>query len=497
MAIRYVVGVVGTVCLVVVAACSPPPSGTRTLSDVGALDSAEGRDVGALDSAEGRDVGALDSAEGRDVGALDSAAGRDVGALDSAEEQNDSLGGDGSGDGVTSVPVGAPSAVPDQSDAPAAGRESPSATDAPVTTTEPVLPVVPPVTTTTAPTSTLSGPAHQLAATGAGNDGNGANLAAPLAAARVSPLTIERGHLDLVEVTVAGGRIVLSVKDHTTPGGPTFRAPADLQVRVRDAARTTIPPGSAFAFLGRPGGSIHLLPQTEDSSLVWPGWSTERLPSGKVRGDIVTWRLRSVKGPGAVAVFTTDQFGVPSVIFDSDGGGRNETTVRINTHAHANWAFAAPGAYQLTFEVAADLVGGGPTATTATYVVLVGDATAPVPPVSIPPAQQGVPPSSPSVGSTASPAAPPASVGSPSPGSPSTDVAGITAGSGPSEPNAAAAGSSGGASSAPAGVSRLPLTGSASIVIGGAGLLSVVVGLVVMTLVARLSERRCPRAAES
>ena len=61
-----------------------------------------------------------------------------------------------------------------------------------------------------------------------------------------------------------------------------------------------------------------------------------------------------------MALFTTDQFGSPSVVFDSDDPVPDETTVRINTHAHANWAFAAPGAYRLTFEVAADVAGKGP-----------------------------------------------------------------------------------------------------------------------------------------
>lgn len=295
-------------------------------------------------------------------------------------------------------------------------------------------------------------------------------------------MIVERGHLDLVEVTVAGGSLVLSAKDHTTPGGPTFRSPADLQVRVVGGARTTVPPGAAFSFLGAAGAEVHLLPQTEDPELVWPGWSTERLAPGQVAGDLVTWRLRSATGPGSVAVFTTDQFGSPSVIFDSDAGGSNETAVRINTHAHANWAFAAPGAYQLTFEVAADVIGAGPTATTATYVFLVGDATAPVAPDAVPPPRQGVVPSAPPVGSTGSPMTP----GSPTPGQGATV-----------SPAGGARGTAGGAEGRTGGTATgaLPLTGATTAPLTLVGVTLLLAGVAAVAGSARASRWGRPHNA--
>lgn len=195
--------------------------------------------------------------------------------------------------------------------------------------------------------------------------------AEPTARQQRAPVVLERGHVDLIEVTVNGGRLVVSVKDHTTPGGPTFRSPAEVQLRVPRRAQTTVPDSAAYRFLGPAGSTVFLLPQTEDPALVWPGWSTERLRPGQVAGDTVTFRLAKVDGPAPVTLFTVDQFGAPKVLLQS--GTQAELPVRINTHAHANWAFGSAGVYRLTFEVRAGLPGAGESSTAATYDVVVGD----------------------------------------------------------------------------------------------------------------------------
>jgi surface-anchored protein len=143
---------------------------------------------------------------------------------------------------------------------------------------------------------------------------------------------------------------------------------------------------------------VYLLPQVQDPDLVWPGWSTERLSAGQVVGDQVQLRLSAVEGPGDLKVFTTDQFGAPSVLFDSAAGFQNGIPVPIRTHAHANWAFTEPGVHRVDIEVSGSVVGAGPTTTTATYVVLVGDAQAPVPPDSVPPPRSTTPDGAPGSG---------------------------------------------------------------------------------------------------
>jgi surface-anchored protein len=206
------------------------------------------------------------------------------------------------------------------------------------------------------------------------------NAVRPFAAAQSSgQVVLDRGHVDLVEVTVAGGALVVQVKDDTTPGGTAFWEPADVQARVKDAAKIQVPADPSFAFLGEAGSDLWMLPQVQDPALLWPGWSTERLGPGQVRGDNVTLRLATADGPGSFALFTTNQFGVPTVIFDNDGTAPNSTVIPINTHAHSSWAFGAQGVYRLTFEVSATLQDGTAASTPVTYVYLVGDTTAPVP----------------------------------------------------------------------------------------------------------------------
>ena len=215
----------------------------------------------------------------------------------------------------------------------------------------------------------------------------GASLTAAQQSAQAQPVVLERGHVDLVEVTVDGTALRVSVKDDTQPTGAVFRSPSDVQLRVPDSAQIEVPAGP-FGFLGPAGSTVHLLPQVEDPSLVWPGWNTERISAGQVVGDAVTMSLIRVDGPGKLALFTTDQFGVPTVLFNS-AGGSNSLRIPIRTHAHSNWSFSAPGVYRVTFEVSATLAGGASTATTATYAFLVGADAQPLPPGSIPPPQAG------------------------------------------------------------------------------------------------------------
>lgn len=281
---------------------------------------------------------------------------------------------------------------------------------------------------------------------------------------------IARGHVDLIEVTREGAALRVSVKDESTGTGAVFRSPEQVQLRVPDAARIQVPSGP-FGFLGPAGSEVFMLPQVQDPDLVWPGWSTERLSTGQLAGDAVRLRLVGVQGPGKVVVFTTDQFGGPSVLFDSSGPPDRELVVPIRTHAHANWAFGAAGVYRLTVEVSGDLVGAGPTTTRATYVVLVGDATAPVAGDSVAP-----PSSVPAGGAGAGP-----------PPSPAPDRAGVT---GPATPAPSAVPGAGAAGSPTGSLAR---TGADSHRLALAGSLAVLAGLIA-TRVAGRRHRRCALA---
>lgn len=336
-------------------------------------------------------------------------------------------------------------------------------TDPPLAVPSPDTPPPTPAPASAAPTPSTSTPGELATA----NGGDGAVSAAQLT-------VLERGHVDLIEVTREGNALRVQVKDDTGPS-VAFRSPEQVQVRVGDGARTEVPDGP-FGFLGAPGSPVYLLPQVQDPDLIWPGWSTERLTAGQVVGDAVRLRLVGVDGPGELALFTTDQFGSPTVLFDSDGTA-DQVSVPIRTHAHSNWAFSAAGVHRVTFEVAADVPGAGPTATRVTYVFLVGNTAAPVDPGTVAPPAVVDPDGEVQGG----PGAPGADGVAPPTGAPGT------AGTGGASTGSAASGGSG------SGSGSLARTGGSAdtMVLMGLGL--VVSGLLVSGTAAVAVRRRSPR----
>ncbi|RSM80004.1 hypothetical protein DMH04_30870 [Kibdelosporangium aridum] len=135
------------------------------------------------------------------------------------------------------------------------------------------------------------------------------------------------------------GTLRIEVNDGTG-ATPVFRDPADVVLQVLAGAKTTVPSSSAYSFLGTPGSTVWILPQTQNTSLLWPGWNTQRLSSSTFTGTQTT--LLSVSG-GQFAVYTTNAFGTPTVLFDSGNGLPDTRSVSVGTHAHANWAFQVTG----------------------------------------------------------------------------------------------------------------------------------------------------------
>lgn len=180
-------------------------------------------------------------------------------------------------------------------------------------------------------------------------------------------------HTDAISVFVEGGSLVLGTKadvdeEHGVPLDP------DLTIfNVEEATRMAIPDLPSFAFLGGAGSDVWLAPETNpEGAVLWPGFNTEDVEAGAVDGDQVTLRLEAVNGPGALHIFQSDVFGQPIRRFSSTGTDFREWVVPIGTHAHANWAFTAPGRYTLTFTTSG-LIGGTPVSTTQNYTFVVGD----------------------------------------------------------------------------------------------------------------------------
>ncbi|MEU4154978.1 choice-of-anchor M domain-containing protein [Actinoplanes sp. NPDC026670] len=173
-----------------------------------------------------------------------------------------------------------------------------------------------------------------------------------------APITLSAGHVDVLDVDYNAGALVLSVNDDVAE-----RDPADVVLQVPAAAKVTVPSGSGWSFLGAPGATAWVLPQSSTSGLLWAGWNTTEIPSGVLQGNSVTFKLNSVTGPGNVSVYTVSA-GTPARPYDSSDGLPDTRAVARNVHAHANWGFTAAGTYTVTFEVTGKLASTGATVTT-------------------------------------------------------------------------------------------------------------------------------------
>ncbi|KKD05060.1 choice-of-anchor M domain-containing protein [Streptomyces sp. WM6386] len=185
---------------------------------------------------------------------------------------------------------------------------------------------------------------------------------------------LDEGHIDFA-ARVLDDKLQIHVKDGTVSGKTTWREPSSLVLRVRPAAKNTLPDNDAFAFLGRPGADVWLLDQVQQEGLLWPGWSTDHVTAGAMKGG-VTFTLTDVAGPGAYALYTYDAMSGAEVLFNSKDGVPDSFEVPANTHAHGGWAFTKEGTYRLTFRMSGKLADGTAVSDTETVAFVVGDGKA-------------------------------------------------------------------------------------------------------------------------
>ncbi|MER7890120.1 TIGR03773 family transporter-associated surface protein [Micromonospora sp. NPDC094482] len=198
-----------------------------------------------------------------------------------------------------------------------------------------------------------------------------AKVAAPTTAA--GRKVIADGHVDMGP-QLTGDAWIIRIKDDTV-SPPVWRELSDVVLHVKDTAKVEVPAGADF--LGKPGDAVWLLPQAQQSGIVWPGWNTqhESVVAG-TKGN-VTWALKGVTGPGRFTLFLTGSFGKADVLFDSAKALPQQMSVPPNTHAHGNWAFSKPGLYRLAVQMSATTTAGKAVTDTKTLTIAVGDATDP------------------------------------------------------------------------------------------------------------------------
>ena len=187
---------------------------------------------------------------------------------------------------------------------------------------------------------------------------NGGNDATPAPASSLlsDPVEIARGHLD-VRLTQASGEggltYGLAVKDDSLTNARTsvLRTVGSTTLAVAPNARFVRPASlsdPSYDVLGPVGTATYVLPETQNSDIVWPGLSTEGIDYAALpEGADLTLHLAQAPEGARVAFFQGGTFGAGAKVhFDSTRGDGVVHTTEA-THMHGNWVFSTPGTYRI------------------------------------------------------------------------------------------------------------------------------------------------------
>lgn len=187
---------------------------------------------------------------------------------------------------------------------------------------------------------------------------NGGNDATPAPASSLlnNPVEIARGHLD-VRLTQASGEggltFGLAVKDDSLTNARTsvLRTVGSTTLAVAPNARFVRPASlsdPSYDVLGPVGTATYVLPETQNSDIVWPGLSTEGIDYAALPdGADLTLHLAQAPEGARVAFFQGGTFGAGAKVhFDSSKGDGVVHTTEA-THMHGNWVFSTPGTYRI------------------------------------------------------------------------------------------------------------------------------------------------------
>ena len=184
---------------------------------------------------------------------------------------------------------------------------------------------------------------------------------------------ISVGHVDLGPRLIDGQwRAGLR---HDAESGAVWRDPNQTVLRVSDAAIMTAPNSADYPFLADVAGKpVHVIPQTQNPSVVWLGWNTQDPAVTATIDRGLTMRVGPVSGPGRAWLFLqSGTFGKPLLLADS-GAAPGDVWIDSGTHVHANWAFSAPGTYTATVTFLGTTTAGEAVAASTTLRFAVGDA---------------------------------------------------------------------------------------------------------------------------
>lgn len=179
-------------------------------------------------------------------------------------------------------------------------------------------------------------------------------------------IAYEAGALE-PHVHIHDGSIVNGIPVNNPPDGAEF-APDEVVIFVSNPS-VARPSGASWDFLGTPSGNpVWFLPQTEDPAKPWLGIASEELNPLEWTGPL-TITLTGFSGPGHFSLYNTDAFGTPTVRMASSDGlsGADALSHTAGSHFHSNYAFTAPGMYDVTFLISGTHAVDGAVSASATY----------------------------------------------------------------------------------------------------------------------------------
>ncbi|WP_350274955.1 choice-of-anchor M domain-containing protein [Kribbella sp. HUAS MG21] len=198
---------------------------------------------------------------------------------------------------------------------------------------------------------------------------------APVATpAPTDQVVISNGHVDLGPRFV-DGTWTLQLRDDTVDPA-VWRPVENVVLQATARSQVAVPSDPAYAFLGKAGQKVWVIPQVQQDGVVWPGWNTQDPQVASRVARDVTWSLEGVRGPGTFTLFLNSDFGKPSPVFDSRKPFPQQTGVDVNTHVHGNWTFDAPGTYLLDVAMTAELTDGQHVTDRRTLRIYAGDGDA-------------------------------------------------------------------------------------------------------------------------
>ncbi len=200
------------------------------------------------------------------------------------------------------------------------------------------------------------------------------------------PLLYTEGHADIGLALVDDAFTLRIESDGATIGGQdrsdeVFDA-EDVQILVPDSTQITTQGTSDFFDIPESLGLVQGTPywnlfeglfESNAAEAPYLGLAAESVDLGVLQGDMLRFSLTGVDGPGSFTLWSDGS----GVVWDSFDGLTDDSfaafPVGPGAHTHYNFAFSAPGVYQLELTAEANLVGGGSVSGSGVATFLVSD----------------------------------------------------------------------------------------------------------------------------